>query len=158
MFQKYACVPEHEIQNDNSVLHNTYYGSIFYALQKTYSISQFVFRNNHSISLFCASRIVSLKGGLNNHSEIVVLENNTPCYRVYILEDIVFGFVNLEFRLDSYKFDCFCCFTILVYMEDNFFNTTSYEVDMDMDEDMGDTVKNEDLSKCFYNYEGNFIV
>ncbi|KAL5142095.1 hypothetical protein HKD37_09G025334 [Glycine soja] len=26
-----------------------------------------------------------------------------------------------------------------VYMEDNFFNTTSYEVDMDMDEDMGDT-------------------
>jgi len=52
-------------------------------------------------------------------------------------------------RLDNYNFDCFCCFTILVCMEDDYFNKMFNEVDMDMDKNVDDALKNEDCSNFF---------
>ena len=49
--------------------------------------------------------------------------------------------------------DCFGHFTILVCMDDDYFNKMSNEDDMDMDKNVDDIVKNEDCSKFFTTME-----
>ena len=52
-----------------------------------------------------------------------------------------------KWSLDNYNFNYFCLFTILVCMEDDQFSQMSDEVDMNMNKNVDDTVKNEDCSK-----------